>query len=156
MAANTAARDTNRADGKLLSIPVQNACTIYKGDWVICDTDGFAQTNDGTTTTLADGDIFMGIAAATVDNSSGSDGDVEVEVFTTGEFLLPCAATASQALVGNSVYINNTGDSGALAIAAITDAPECIVGMCTAFESTTSIRVRIDNAVGNLATTTAS
>lgn len=151
MAALTATRDVDRKDGLLLALPVQNGETIYKGSTVVVDTDGYAQTNDGTTVTLANGDIFVGIATETADNSAGADGDVDVVVQTSGHFVLPFSDTLTQASVGSLVYLNNAQDDAAVTVTSDTGQPQCTIGTIVEFISANSARVRIDNYFGNIA-----
>lgn len=72
------------------TVPVLAAQVIYKGSSVFADaTSGYGQTNDGTTITIANGDIFLGIAYEEVDNTDGASGDVDVRYIRENTLLLP-------------------------------------------------------------------
>lgn len=58
-----------------IKIPVAGSTTIYKGALVVLDAGG-----DAVPATDASGLPFMGVAAETVDNSGGSDGDKTIVV----------------------------------------------------------------------------
>jgi len=75
----TANRDVDRyVDQELRTLPVKAGVHIYKG--------AFVGLSGGYGRPLTGGDPFAGIAYEEVDNSSGSDGDKMVRVFTIGDF----------------------------------------------------------------------
>lgn len=157
MTAITADRDARRKDGDVVSYKVQAAETIYKGVPVCTDaSDGMLQSNDGTTLTLADGDVFAGISYEGCDNSAGADGDKECRVWKSGVFLLPFSDTLADDDIGKPVYINNTTDDAVVTFGAITDAPQVQIGVLVRVEDSGNGWVRIDNHVDTPATTTAS
>ncbi|MCK4659166.1 MAG: hypothetical protein KAV82_06550 [Phycisphaerae bacterium] len=76
----SANRELDRyVDQELRSYPVAGSTHIYKGGFITLDGDGYAEA-------LAAGNRFLGIAYEEADNSSGSDGDIRVRVFTLGDF----------------------------------------------------------------------
>jgi hypothetical protein len=75
MAALTEDRKTPRRDGDILNISVAGSTKIYAGSLVARDANGYA-TPGATATTL----LGIGRAEAQADNSSGSDGDIVVDV----------------------------------------------------------------------------
>ncbi len=75
MAALSADRNTPRRDGDTIVIAVAGAKKVYAGALVALDSGGFA-TPGATATTL----LGLGRAEAQADNTSGSDGDITVEV----------------------------------------------------------------------------
>ncbi|MGD2110389.1 MAG: DUF2190 family protein [Phycisphaerae bacterium] len=93
----SANRDVDHyVDQELRSFKVAASEHIYKGAFVGLSSGGYAQA-------LTAGDLFMGIAYEEADNSSGSDGDVSVRVYSLGDFghALSGAAIAN---VGDAVY----------------------------------------------------
>lgn len=157
MTAKAAATDTNRKDGKLLAYPMLADEIIYKGSTVIGDaTSRYAQTNDGTTITMANGDVFLGICAETADNSDGAAAAENVRVYRDGVHLLTFSDTLTIADLHKKVYINNTTDDAVVTVTAVTDAPELCIGEIVEFIDASHARVQIDKYVGGLATTTAS
>lgn len=72
-----------RQDGQKRSYPVAASTRIYQGTLVFVNADGNA--DDDTATGV---NAFAGIAIAEADNSSGSAGDVWVDVWTDGDFEL--------------------------------------------------------------------
>lgn len=104
MAALTAERNTPRlghAPGITLNIPAKAATTVYKGGLVMIDA-GYAAP--GSTAT---GKIAAGRAAASVDNSAGAAGDLDVPV-EPGVFRFGNSASSdaiAQADVGKACYI---------------------------------------------------
>ena len=94
----TANQLTKRADGERKSYPVAASTNIYQGTLVYINASGYADDD-----TAAGVNEFAGVAISQADNSSGSNGDIEVEVWYEGGFeLLGTAFT--QANVGDKVY----------------------------------------------------
>lgn len=79
----TANQLIKRQDGLKRSYPVAASTTIYAGTLVFINAAGNA---DDDTATGVNG--FAGIAINQVDNSAGSAGDLNVEVYTEGDFEL--------------------------------------------------------------------
>ena len=76
----TANREVDRyVDQELRSYPVAGSTHIYKGALVTLGATGYAGP-------LSAGSRFVGLAYEEADNSSGSDGDIRVRVFTLGDF----------------------------------------------------------------------
>ena len=117
MSARTAAYEAERKDGILENYPVIAAEIIYKGTPVFTRAaSGHAYSNDGTTNTLAAGDVFVGICEETVDNSAGAAAAKDVVVRTKGTFLLPILGTVTQAKHGDPIYVNNVSDDAAVTL----------------------------------------
>jgi hypothetical protein len=95
-------------EGEKRSYPVEESVHIYQGTLVFLNAAGYAC--DVTATGV---NAFIGIAVGEVDNSSGGDGDKEVEVLTEGDFELTLTGGA-QAEVGSPVYAD---DNYALVVA---------------------------------------
>lgn len=75
MAALTTDRNTAMRDGHIVSLPVAASVKIYAGALVALDSNGSAKPGETAT-----GLLGIGRAEAQADNSSGSAGDVNVEV----------------------------------------------------------------------------
>jgi len=76
----SASREIDRyVDQELRTFRVAGSTTIYKGALVSVQADGYAAP-------LTAGEKFVGIAYEKIDNSTGSDGDKAIRVFTTGDF----------------------------------------------------------------------
>jgi len=94
----TANQVVKRQDGDRRSYPVAASVRIYEGTLVYVTAAGYA-TN--VTATGVNG--FLGIAVKEADNSSGSAGDINVEVYTSGDFELTSSGLA-QTDVGMPAY----------------------------------------------------
>lgn len=150
MAALSANIDVARKDGQEIVFSKTANLVIYKGAPVTLDASaGTAQSNDGTTTTLANGDIFVGFAS---EKSAATD--TTVRVITSGTLVVPFTSIA-QSDVGKVVYINNTTDDSLFTQTAVTADPQVKVGILVERISATSGRILIDNQIGQLAATTA-
>ncbi len=102
MAALTADRNTTMRDGKIVSLPVAASVKIYAGALVARDSSGNA-TPGATSTSL----LGVGRADAQADNSSGSAGDINVEV-RKGVFRFGNSSGADEitrADIGSDCYI---------------------------------------------------
>jgi hypothetical protein len=135
-------------DGDKRSYPVAASVNIYQGTMVFITAAGFA-----TDTTATGVNGFAGIAIGQADNSSGTAGDVQVEVWAEGDFELVGAGTYTQANVGDYVY----GDDNFTINTAIgsTSVPiGRVVGFVTATKLTVSIRPTGDGALPVAALTT--
>jgi hypothetical protein len=101
MAALDQDRNTPARDGSVLSMPVAGAKRIYAGALVARDASGYA-TPGATATTL----MGIGRAEAQADNSSGSDGDMTVQVRKgVFRFANDGTDTVTRAHVGQDCYI---------------------------------------------------
>lgn len=151
MTAIAEARDILRKEGEVQSFPVQAAVQIFKGTPSIVDTDGYLQTNDGTTTSLANGDIFAGISYEGADNTSGVAGDENCRAFQKGSFLLEFSDVLTQANVGDLVYVNNVTDDSVVTVTSDSGNPQLTIGQIVEFVDASNAYVLIDNYVGNVA-----
>lgn len=118
------------------SYPVAASVHIYEGTLVFLTAAGYA-----TDVTATGVNGFVGVAVGEVDNSSGSAGDLTVEVWAEGEFVLQGTGFA-QADVGSKVYAEDN-----FAVGVSISTASVPIGMVTEFISSTKIRVDID-AVG--------
>jgi len=133
MGALSTDRNTVRKQGDYAAYPVKGGVTVYAGSLVCIDANGYALPGADTA-----GYRFVGVARHFVDNSTGQDGDVSIEVWKRGCFEF--AATGMMlADVGGSVYVLDDQTVG-LAASATNDIP---CGMVSEFNSATSIYVDI-------------
>jgi hypothetical protein len=91
----------SKQDGDRVSYPVAASTRIYQGSLVFITASGYA--DDDTATGV---NAFAGIAIGEADNTSGSAGDVWVEVWTEGNFELVGTGFA-QTDVGMPIYADD-------------------------------------------------
>lgn len=154
MAARTADNNlgTYRADSRLQAYQVLAAETIYKGVPVVIDgTSKYLQENDGTTITLVNGDIFVGISNEGCDNSAGASGDKKCNVNQSGSFLLTFSDTLTIADLGKEVFVNNVSDDAVVTVTSDSGQPQITIGNIVEFVSASTAVVRIDNQIGFVA-----
>lgn len=135
MANITARKNVSRQEGKILSYPVEESTTIYEGALVAVNAAGYAVNASDTS-----GERVVGVANETVDNSSGADGDLSIEVWTEGVIDLAAGFSATQANVGDKVYAsdNQTVDlAGNLT-------NDILVGVIVEVVSASALRVKLD------------
>ena len=131
--ATTANARITRRDSDKGSIPVA-ATKVLPANGLVFRTDtGFA------TDVIASGaNPFMGIAEKMADNSAGAAGDINVEVWREGQFLLPfTGATLTQADIGKNVYATDNN------VLTLTEENRSFVGVMTEFVTATSAYVDI-------------
>jgi hypothetical protein len=105
---------------------------LYAGTLCYFDANGFISNDDA-----AGANVFAGIVRRQVDNSAGASGDLKVEFYTVGDYVLPLSG-AAQADVNSLVY---GSDNYTLTLTA---AGSSLVGMITRFVGTGLVEVRID------------
>lgn len=146
MTAIADSRDISVRPGEIIDAPVLAGQKIYKGSPVLADaSSGYAQTNDGSTITLATGDVFLGFADETVDDTDGvTNGVQRINIRAKGLVTLTnIAGTVNQSKVGDPVYINNTTDNSGYTLTAAGDGSDVVVGYLVDPISTTSGLVAI-------------
>lgn len=93
----TADREVNHyISQETRTFPVAASVNIFKGAMLSVRSTGFIGP-------LVAGEKFAGFAYAAADNSSGSNGDIKVKVFTQGDFEHSVTSLA-QANLGDPVY----------------------------------------------------
>lgn len=133
MANLTASRADGRQEGKLVDVPLAAATKLFAGSNVNYNTAGYAKKAADTAS-----EVFAGVAMETIDNTSGSAGDLSIRVWKEGVFSMNCAS-ATQAWVGVDVY---AVDDNLVALAATTT-NDVRVGKVVQFVSATEVRVKI-------------
>jgi len=127
-------------DGERRSYPVEENTRIYQGTLVYVNAAGYAC--DVTATGV---NAFIGIAVAEANNTGGADGDIEVEVYTEGDFELT-GTYNSITDVGMPAY----GDDNYAVVVAL-GATSVRIGRVVRFVSTTKAIIAIQpNGVGAL------
>lgn len=86
-------------DGKIATIGVAAGKRLYEGTLVFLDAGG-----DATDVKVDANTVFAGIARHEADNSSGADGDIDIEVWTDGDFELAIGGTLADSEIGTACY----------------------------------------------------
>ena len=123
--------------GNRRSIPVGGSVHIYGGTMVFYERTSGAGEGYASDTDDSGANDFAGIAVAEADNSSGSAGDIDVEVFTIGGFVLVGSGFAQQ-FVGDLAYASDNYTI------TITSGSNTKIGAFSEYISTTKMRVDID------------
>jgi len=122
-----------RRDGCRRSLAVAASTRIYQGTGVFVNSGGYA---DDDTATGAN--VFAGIAVGEANNASGSNADINVEVYTEGDFLLT-GSGFTIADIGKDAFLN---DNYALVVA---DAAGSVrIGKVVGYASATQLWVAIE------------
>ena len=88
-------------DGKRVSVGAAASKNIYGGTLVFLDAGG-----DGTDVKVDANTVFAGISVQQVDNSSGADNDLQVELYADGVFELPITLT-DRSDIGSAVHASD-------------------------------------------------
>jgi len=131
MTAATADRDGKRKDGTHLPIPMAASEICYRGAGVCVNAAGNA-----VAALDASENVTMGVAVKQADNSSGSAGDIEVEV-ETGVFSF-IASGADQTWVGEDM-----GWTDDQTVTTTINNAESVAGRCVRFISATEVWVLV-------------
>lgn len=127
-------------DQELRTFRIAGSEQVFKGSLLGLTAGGYARP-------LMAGDRLAGLAYEAKDNSSGSDGDLSVRVYTVGDFQLALAG-ASQADVGRPVF---AGDDEALTF---DGSGNSFVGLCQDVPSAGEIILRLDPTHAQIKTAT--
>jgi len=135
MTAVTADLETIRQQGNKSSLPVGDAETLYAGTLLCTDSDGYAVDGED-----AAGLRFAGVADEAGDNSAGSDGDVEVVAWKSGEFLFTVEGGCLQSDLDKPVYLHDNAT-----VALLGDVDNAVyVGRIVGIESATQAWIQIE------------
>lgn len=129
----TAGQIIRRQDDCRANYPVAASTTIYEGTFGFVNSSGYAASTTGS-----GANRFAGVAVQTVDNSSGSAGDLKAEFFTDGIFVLT-GSGFSQATVGLPIHASDN-----YTISTNATSGGVYIGNCVGYISATKIRVEID------------
>lgn len=100
MTALTQDRNTEYSLGDLLAIPVAAGEEIFAGSLVCSNASGYAVPGED-----AAGLVFEGVAAEGVDNSTGSNGDLNVVVRRRGRYRFACQTNLDQSAMSAQLYL---------------------------------------------------
>lgn len=127
----TANQMVTKSNATRSKVRVAASKRLYRGTLV------FGASGYGTDVIAAGANPFLGVAVDEADNSSGSAGDVSVEVEREGRFLLT-GASLTQAMVGTRCYATDNYT--------ITNVAEdkTYIGVFDEFVSATECWIRID------------
>lgn len=129
-----------RQEGCRGSLPVAQSTTLYEGTLAYVNSSGYADddTNSGA-------NDFAGVVINPEDNSSGSNGDLNVDLWQEGTFLLT-GTGFTQGTVGSDIY---GSDNYAVTTTASNNT---YIGRCVGYVSSTKILVKIcvDNHPDNV------
>lgn len=129
----TANQLTQRQDGCRRSLPVAASTRIYEGTHVFLTAAGYA---DDDTATGVNG--YAGRAIMEVDNSSGAAGDLNVEFYAAGDFVMTGTGFV-QADIGSTVYADDN-----FGVTLTLGATSVRIGRVVGYVSSTRIVVAID------------
>jgi hypothetical protein len=123
----------SRGEGEIVAFAVKAATHIYRNAIVGIEVaTGLVRGAIASVTP----DVRAGIAREEADNSAGAAGDIDVEVYTVGEFLLTGTGFA-QTDVGAVVY------AAADDAISLTSTNNVVLGRVTKFVSSTQVWVRL-------------
>jgi hypothetical protein len=132
--AATANQLMNRADGCKVGYPVAASTHLYQGTLGFINATGYLDDD-----TASGVNTFAGMVIDEKDNSSGSAGDLNQDVWKDGEFLLT-GSGFTQATVGQRIYATDN-----YTITATPSTANAVyIGVCTGYFSTTQIYVTLD------------
>ena len=130
----TAAQMIRRQEGDRGTMPVAASTILYEGAMAFVTPAGYADDDTGS-----GGNKFAGIVHATVDNSSGSAGDLNVELWRDDDVFELTGSGFSQADVGKKAFATDN-----FTIATSPGASGLYIGIVEEYVSSTVLRVRID------------
>lgn len=150
MPALSTTRDTAMKDGRMASYPIAAGVKIFKGAVVILRS-GYLRSNDQTVTALTAGDLYVGIAEESYDNTAGANGAAIVRVAREGIHLLPVSDALTAASVGSIVYSNAVSGDSTTTTTKNAGQQNIIVGRIQSIENGRAF-VQIDNYVDYVST----
>jgi hypothetical protein len=134
--------ETNMREGVINTFLVGAAKLIEKGNPVYTKTATGLAFQPSSTDNVAAGDLFVGIAVETIDNTTGAAGAVSVRVYGAGVHQVPNTGSITQTSVGKAIKITNAG-----VLAAGT--PATRIGTCVGV-TTALVDISIDGAIGSV------
>jgi hypothetical protein len=137
-----AAQETNLREGLINTFFVGASKLIEKGNPVYSKTGTGLAFQPSATDNVAAGDLYLGIAVETIDNSTGAASAQSVRVYGLGVHQLPNTGSITQTSIGKAIKITAAG-----VLAAGTVAVQ--IGICVAVTSTI-VDIRIDGALGSV------
>jgi hypothetical protein len=146
MANQTAAREASKKPGEIVSYLMAGSSigTIWKGSLVFTQhantptSEGYA--GNTARSVASNGDVFLGVAYESVDNSTGADGAKRVRVNKRGVYRFTHSGL-TQVNVGSKAYASDNQT------VTTTSTNNIYVGDIEEIIDTTTVAVRIDHAV---------
>jgi hypothetical protein len=136
--ASAQAFDTKRSEGDMISCKMAKE-KVYKGTLMDVQADGYVGQIADTNAL-----IFAGVAAETKDNSAGSDGDLNIDIYVNGIFTFKTTG-ADITWVGKLAYADLANlDAGQRVLATTGGTNPVVVGRIVEFVDSTHVRVRIN------------
>lgn len=133
----TANQIVKRAEACRKSYPVAASTHIYEGTLVFINSSGYADDD-----TASGVNKFAGVAISEVDNSSGSNGDLSVEVYSDGVFELTGSGLAQADVGKNALATDNY-------TVVVSDTAAAVrIGVVKEYVSATKIKVEINTNLG--------
>jgi len=129
----------------IYSIQVLAWQLIYKWSPIFADaTSWYWQTNDGTTITIANWDIFLWIAYELIDNSAWSSWDEDIRYTYNGNWLLPISdGSMAQWNIWDNVYVNNVSDDSTFTVTSDTWNPQVTIWVIVKIEDADNVWVKL-------------
>ena len=127
----TANQLITKAEEGRVGMPVAASTTLYQGTLAFINSSGYADDD-----IAAGANAFAGVVVEQADNSSGSNGDINVELWTRGVFTLT-GSGFTQATVGVLIYASDNYTVTATATS------NTLIGRCVEFISSTKIKVEL-------------
>lgn len=132
--ATTVDKKITRADSTKGFAPVTAEKIHPQNGLVFRDSGGFA-----TDIIAAGANPFLGVAQTRADNTGGADGDINVELWQEGKFLLDfTGSTLTQADIGKKVYATDNN------VCHLTSTSRTYIGTLAEFVSATTAFVQLD------------
>lgn len=129
----TAGQIVRRQNECTVHFPVYASTKLYEGTLAFLNATGYAVGTTGTGS-----NEFAGLVVAEADNSSGSSGDLKVEVYPEGVFVLT-GSGFSQSTVGLPIFASDN-----YTISTNATSGGVYIGVCAGYISSTKIRVRLE------------
>lgn len=137
--------DITRSGSCIAAYPVKGGATIFALTLVCLGTDGYAVAGADTASF-----IFAGVAVDAQDNADGASGDLDVNVYSEGRFLLTGSGFAATD-VGKPVFLIDDATVGLAANASVDQ--HIRVGRIIQYESATQAWVDIEGVPNKAADT---
>lgn len=140
----TAAREAKRQDGNIVTYPVKEDQSIYKGQFVCTLTsDGFARAGADTLNYK-----LLGVAVEDSTGADDADGVRHVRVDRTGVYEFNMETDLGQDCVGTNVYVEDAETIEKKA----TTSNDVLAGVVVEYIDTSTVRIAIDYATQYSAT----
>lgn len=134
--------ETNYREGVINTFFMGAAKLIEKGNPVYTKTATGLAFQPSSTDNVAAGDLFIGIAVETIDNTLGAASAASVRVYSLGVHQVPNTGSITQTSVGKAIKITAAGVLAA-------GIPTTRIGTCVGV-TTALVDIAIDGSIGNI------